>query len=125
VFDALISLLPIESETYRRRRNVAESGRMYSSFDELVGRLRHFDCAETAKFDVLCCVMNCVVCAREYSFYLYHSITLVHTCHFQSLLVGSYSYALNWIVFRSGFIFVRRSPISCRRASLPMASATH
>lgn len=64
VFDALISLLPIESETYRRRRNVAESGRMYSSFDELVGRLRHFDCAETAKFDVLCCVMNCVVCFR-------------------------------------------------------------
>ena len=26
VFDALLSLLPIESETYRKRRNVAEVG---------------------------------------------------------------------------------------------------
>jgi hypothetical protein len=61
VFDALLSLLPIESETFRKRRNVAEPNRMFSSFDELVGRLQNFNITETAKFDTLCCVINCIV----------------------------------------------------------------
>jgi hypothetical protein len=54
---------------------MGQAGRMFSAFDDLVVRMQFFDVQETAKFDMLCCVVDFIV--RENDCMLYRSICMI------------------------------------------------
>ena len=61
ILNKVLLFLPYNSVTYKQKRSETMNIASKSSFDVFLGRLSHFNFIETAKFDMICSIVDFIL----------------------------------------------------------------